>query len=333
MNAIEKLQIERPLVCTYKHHALPLAISPNVKNNLEWQLNHYIQIYAKDFNGDPHWLDFYIFDSILFRSYAPWLTIQHLSSDYISKFTSIPNFIKTSIANGKYVYINYDSYFVKHTNAYKRKHAPNNMLIFGYDMNMRQFDVYDYTYTTNRQLEAIKVPFDEIETSFLSDASKRWARVLAYNEEYIHKFDMKLMLRSLMDYVFSRNSSETYKIFISTDTNDYFGISVYKRIVDFCEACQRDTARFTILPFCLLLDHKRVLKELVIYLSKKGICHQKYINELTSIEMEALLVRNIAMKYAYNRNKRDLQSIIDEIHILYTTENIVLGNLIQAINI
>jgi hypothetical protein len=320
------LSIHKPLLSAYKHHALPLAILQNDNKNDAWIYSNFIQLYAKPYKYDVHWLDFYLFDSILFKNYAPWLTVQNMTADLISQISTISHFVKNCIDNGNYVYINYESFFLPNNLNYQAYHAPNNLLIVGYDSLDMSLYILDYAYTTSRKLELLKMPMDKIEAAFLHNRKNRWARVLTYNKDYEAPFKIEKVIALLQDYIHAKDSSCTYKVFPSPPYEQLvYGVEVYNELEQFCTDLMNGKAEFNLLPFCILVEHKKVLNGLIQYLIEHSFIKDqqksKYLQmEALDIENTASTIRNTVMKAFVTTNTRAYAGIIKNVVDLHHKE-------------
>lgn len=112
---VEKiLPIAEPTFTAYKHHALPLSILATIPETKLLILSHYIQLYTiydvlADPNCDPHWLDYCLHQYLTEMKPNPFFETEIWDARTICDYEE---FIETSIANEKYIYLFYDSYYL-----------------------------------------------------------------------------------------------------------------------------------------------------------------------------------------------------------------------------
>ena len=110
------LELGEPISATYSHAAHTLAILANEKNNRDWLMNCFIQI----FGGENDFLDYQDFGFME----CPLIHTQHIGIDMVDiGWKNRLDFVKMAIINNYYIYAEMNVSKIKHrlTRAHREK--------------------------------------------------------------------------------------------------------------------------------------------------------------------------------------------------------------------
>ncbi len=320
-----ELELHNPPINCYLHHAYPLTVAMSHKDFNAWFYSNYIQL-EYFINGNT--LNFLTYPISGFSSLCPLLDYERLDLEFIYKSNiNVIDLIKNSISLGYYVMTYTDEYYIPDRISYERKiHFRHEIMIYGFDSDKSVFNVIGF----NKELKYSPscVSFSEFETSYLNSINKTNDFILmkakdskSYRPSY--EFDIVNVKNLLTDYLFSKNTSENFRL-IGKPNNGICGISVYDELIKYYQNILNDDSGKVcdIKHFHLLYEHKKAMVSRLEYLAEN-----KYINsnnDITSIfgelEKKSLNMRNIIMKYNSTKNKKHLNYIIDSLPKMYQIE-------------
>ena len=124
------LELGEPISATYSHAAHTLAILANEKNNKDWLMNCFIQI----FGGENDFLDYQDFGFME----CPLIHTQHIGIDMVDiGWKNRLDFVKMAIINNYYIYAEMN---VSKINAYEiNKPFAHDALVYGFDEENKRF--------------------------------------------------------------------------------------------------------------------------------------------------------------------------------------------------
>lgn len=304
------LPIAEPLITGYKHHALPLSILAGIPETRLSVLSYYIQLYTiYDVLSDPdcdwHWLDYCLHQYLTEMNPNPFFEVEIWDAREIGDYA---RFIETSIENKKYIYLFYDSYYLKNNSSYHKTHGPNNMLIYGY--NGSQYYVYDYDYVRSMKLKEMRFHKDEIVQSVANlHVSADWFyRIALLKPKPVPDTRERDVLdrieQFLHDYLHSRNTflrfealKEQGHFVLPVQERAKFGLDIYEVLIEYGAGVAASTQRPNKLPYSILWEHKRVLKALMICLEEIGWERKPWLHDMIDeIIKDAEVVRNVILK-------------------------------------
>ncbi|WP_127530220.1 hypothetical protein [Paenibacillus kobensis] len=322
-NTKVRLPIAEPIIDGYKHHSLPLSILSAYPHLKPVIYTDYIQLYTiydvlSNPNCDRHWLDFCIHNYITEMNPNPFFNTEIFD---LRNIESISDFIESSLRNNYYIYIFYNGYYRETTTNYKKQHVPNNMLIYGLDNEEDCYDVYDINYMNSTKLEMMKADKQALIESIvrLTEIKMEWlyrVAILKPIANLDHQvLDVGKVHQGLNDYLYSKNTFERFarmssSAVMSVQKNARFGLEVYD-VVD--EYVQRSSIRnnVSMLPFLILWEHKKVLKNLFVELFalEKVSDSSGLQTQIENIEKESQALRNLILKYSATGNRTILHNL------------------------
>jgi hypothetical protein len=155
----------------YLNYSFPLCSILWYQGNCNWFHEHFIQIYSMESPSGYLWMDYleelYFYKDVLDSEFI----------DEISAFAiyDIIEYLKLQIAEGNYLLIFLDRYYIKDKSEFDNSHEPLQVFLYGYDDKTNLFHSIGFdknrrfTYTT-LSYEEVRKGFRSVLTNF-SDAS------------------------------------------------------------------------------------------------------------------------------------------------------------------
>lgn len=319
----EILAMAEPDINVYPIFANPLAIMQCHQETKEWLLCNFIQLCS-----NSQALNFYDFN----YKFCPYLKIQRISKEYLKKMNvNIVQFIINSISAGYYIYLlvrrnEIRAYkFVSEERREKDTFA-HDMLIYGYDINQQIFYIADNFIDGKYSFQTCT--FHELEAGIANIEKKYEPRlgfkgnielIEFYNEEP-QGFNLQRVLDSFRDYILSNPTSLWNTMEIRNGYGKYkwyFGLQCYDYMLNRIEGMNINN--IYIQDFHLMWEHKKHLGRIVSYLLEKNYISDKMtIIQLDTIENQALIARNLVLKYSISGKesiKRDIIRIYSQMAV------------------
>ncbi|MBB3108135.1 hypothetical protein FHS18_000163 [Paenibacillus phyllosphaerae] len=337
-----ELPIGSPLFVTYKHHALPLAVLANDPANRASCLTNFIPLYTGyDLMGDSycdtHWLDF-----LNTQPLEHWLDREAILYADVSA-----ELIMHALAAGKYAYVNYDSYYMKHSYAYGHLHIGNNLLVYGYNAERHKFLVLDYRYENASmnyakfqsapKLEQILVDPQELEMAVraVEHLDSEWTRCsyLWTPKASAFRFDRTLTKQLIDDYLHSYPTHARFYPGNSFYEKSLSGMEVYKALYYYIDRLACDQTHPTMLPFAVLSEHKRVWVEVSLELANHdNHFDQGVIQSAKVLEELGARIKMTAMMYILTGKRHYLPALERMIRMLEQEERSFLKALLDQLD-
>ncbi len=332
------LPLQVPPVVTYLHHAYPLSIMMEDPKSPAWLYSHYIQLYfpiweqnrmhATDFN-------FYHYNYPLAGQYiSPFIYHKQFSMKMIQKYGTLRDYVIDSIDQLDYVSVNCDEYYIPHRSAYMKRHHIHNNMIYGYDLETREY--YIYGYDENGTFRNTKVSFQQFEESAMPSEHfdvSWYDMVMTYSRWDAHfEFDIEPVIELLKDYVLGRDTSLRYGIRMFP-TNKKFGKDVYPMFMQYLQAVQAGAMELDIRPFHLLWEHKKLMLDRIQYLIENGLLekdselHEAY----ATVERACFGIRGDVLKANTAQSMTFLATTGEAMQAISVQEVAVLTRLIEEL--
>ncbi|MEK3824795.1 MULTISPECIES: BtrH N-terminal domain-containing protein [Paenibacillus] len=304
------------ILCTYEEAYYP------------WFIHNHIQLVGW---GNPEvYLQFY---TPVFREYYRLFTMHHYEKRVLSKWCdNIVQFIIDAIDDGNYVYLSIDQYYISSYRSFNKWHGAHDMLIYGYDQERGIFYIADFFDTTYCFSEA---DFKSVNKAFLSPYSEgEWfkgVQLLKFKDHKIEfKFDLKLLIKQLKEYLYETKSSVDYKLIEEPgNDSDSWGIGVYPFLINYIK--ENEEFVFSLVRSVhLLSDHKEVMLRGLEYLNTLNLIteYDLHFEAYTDIKKQCLVLRNICLKYMLTESTKDIQHVIDFINQIEIKERKAIQKLI-----
>lgn len=318
------LPVHQPIVTTFTSYGAIFSILP--ESALPWIMNNFIQItYVYDWNVvtfDGH---------KLLMSNCPSIDYFNEEGDFYSEdaFPEFKEKIIQSIDRDEYLYIYVDRFFVECSDFYQKYHMPHEIFIYGYDL------AADIVYV-GENLQKGKFVFGTC--SFFSilkaycvlQADFKFFKIirkLRVCENTTCNLNINQIKYGLEVYL---NSSETYTI-VGEPSKMSYGIKI---IDEFAEKILNNTGEnIDIRFFQLLFEHKLLMDMRVKYLINCGHIDKDKINvkKFEEIKNDAMILRNVILKYDMSKKKRLLSSIYSKLCEIKAMDALLLPDILNYI--
>lgn len=324
------LPVNKPLSTCYQFMAFPLAILSKREECEPWIFNNFIQAcFHKDYNNAPVPSYFYIFDFAI----NPWLQVQRLQRDIIKSMNiNIIELIKNAIDMEYYVTLNVDEFYIPERIAYQKFHHTHDILVHGYDDETETLMVLGFN--EKMSFEVTTVRYWEFQKAFENlDHIKNNCHQLflyKYNPEGKYTFNIPLLIESLEDYLYSRNTSNKFSM-VSEPWVRAYGMECYDYLKCYLNDFLIGNAKFDIRYLHFLYEHKLFMRERIKFLIKNNFLEDEdLVEEYQGIVETAILFRDIMLKNREEVNPIAVKKIINHIDNLAKYEfNILEKILVQ----
>lgn len=303
----------------------------------EWLLCNFIQLAS---NGRA--LLFYDFN----YKTCPYLKIQRIAREYLSKRNiDILDFIIQNISFGCYVYLlirrsDIMAYNYESTEERQRDDFAHDIFVYGYDSEKRIFYVCDNF--KNGKYSREVCTFEEFRTAFENVSPKYEGRLgfmgnvelWQYYDKCKQSFNLDRVQDSFQDYL---NSNATAGWSTMDCTRDKyaaprfkFGLECYDYLKN--RVINTRPEDVYIQDFHLLWEHKKHIRKICLYLlEQEFIWDTGLIEVLDGLCKEALIIRNLMVKYMVSGKKQLQISVITKLERLEQSEKCVLERVLQNI--
>ncbi len=301
----------------------------------EWLLCNFIQL-----TSNERALLFYDFN----YKTCPYLKIQRISREYLTKMNiDILDFIIRNISFGCYVYLlirrsDIMAYNYESAKEREKDDFAHDIFIYGYDMEKRIFHVCD-NFKNGKYSREI-CTFEEFRTAFENVSPKYESRLgfmgnvelWQYYGKCKQTFNFDRVHDSFQDYL---NSKATAGWSIMDCTRDpyaaprlKFGIECYDYLKN--RVIHTRPEDVYIQDFHLLWEHKKHIRKICSYLLEHELIWDADIIEvLESLCSEALLIRNLMVKYMVSGKNQLKITVVSKLDQLEQNEKCVLERVLQ----
>lgn len=320
-----QLPIKKPIITTYQHHAFPLSIAANHSDFMNWFCSNYIQI-SLSVRDEINPLNYYSFWDYFIL--CPIIERFYIEKELVLNTHSSVDFFTDAMNRNLYALTYIDEYYIPNTKPYMNRHFPHDILLHGYDKEKRTFNTSGFNkngvYTDNSEVTfgdfSKAISIDEKENTDYSIWSNK-INLIRVKYDWEYRFHISALKESLNDYLTSRNSSNKFNMF--RNTNDHvYGLAVYSSLDHFIEKTIIQMNRLDIRMFHLIWEHKKNMNIRVNFL----VNNQNYefdknlIEKLNNIEKEALLIRNLVLKFNITKDEKLITKIREKLKVLMFKE-------------
>ena len=313
------LPVKYPMITTYNQHAHLLSILMNYHFTKSWIYSNYIQLYInRDYKHN--WGDFYFpFPYELKPSdTCKWIISQKIKREIaVSKWESITDFIIDNINSHNYIHIMVNYYYVPLSDRYKKQYSLHDMLIYGYDLNKKLFYVADFFMYGKYSYETISfLDFEQAFYTYNQTTNRDYLNGLIYlyslNENCDYEFSIHNIKNALKAYLHNIMPEYWNKYNYKNSENIVFNREIYTTLKNYVTEKMCEQSEIDIRPFCLLMDHKKMMNLRIRYLCDQGFYKYNNYNEcqLNEIENKSKIVVNTLIKYNITRNTTYRDKII-----------------------
>lgn len=339
--------MNEPDIKSYPYFANLLSVISKEDGYECWLYNNFIQlnypIYAEK---DGARLDFYT--SLLWET-CPFVSYQKLIRLFVDKnWQDIVQFLVMSIDSGFYCRFVIDTYYVEAYDTYLNNHIVHDIFVYGFDIENKVFYVADnfkfgkYCHEIV-SIDQIKNGYESIEKRNLYDWLNGVEMIRLqyknkyYGFEHTYKIDLHLIKDQINDYLkaevtalqWFRIPSEQWK-----EGKDIYGINIYGCLKKFLEDIKYGRMKKDMRPFCVLMEHKKIMVERIKYLRQEKHLLQIECLEEDFIEIykDAQILNSLWIKFCITSDNKLLDSMMKRIDSINLMEEYVMELLIEELS-
>ncbi|BCJ95338.1 hypothetical protein acsn021_29070 [Anaerocolumna cellulosilytica] len=300
----------------YQHHAYTLGILLNSEKEYMWLYNNYIQLaFTKSLGWDS--FNFYM-DYI---THQPVFTREHLSDSLLkSNHIKALDYIFNALNEGKYVLACVDEFYIPNRRAYQKFNYVHDILIYGYDDELMEFEVAGYDDRMNYSIT--KVPYKNMELS-----KPQYIDILSVNSKYPFEMNIKSILLQLKQYINEIDNLLLGDMYRSDRT---YGIEACLDILDMYKEEFRLNHLCDIRPIYLLVEHKECMYKRIELINK--IYNIKPEEDYYYIVEGFLILKNLLLKYNYTQSDRSIDVFVEKFHKYIMEEKRYLNTYISLVS-
>ena len=320
MNKI--LDLKYPPITTLPGTANMLSILwANKENTMPWFVDHFIQIFAFEKNGNNihgHFGSF-IDDTANYKHAmqmaCPFLTAYRLDRDSIFlQETAFSEYVKYQINRNYYIQVSLNQYYLKPSYNYMKKNFMHTTFIYGYNEKEKTINVSDF-YSFNKYINST-ISYDELNEAYFSHCIKNddpfWMEIVTLLKytPYNYKFNVDLFTKSINDYINCEDSFSKYKFdYLFDKSKVVYGLAFYDALVN---VLKNDPENLDIKAFHLLYNHKQLFEYRIHYLIEKKyiLLNNELLEIIDELIIESLKLRNSVIKYRITKDNDLLNYII-----------------------
>jgi len=308
------LPVKYPMITSVPNDANAVAIIASDSDLHPWLYNNFIQIYQRNPKCAITYFDFH------YKS-APMIYIKKMDKKLlnIQDEDYFYELLKNAIQQNNYIYLMINSGYISAYPEHSR--FDHDIMVFGYDNDKKIFHIADSFINDRYSFETCT--YKELFLG-VNNVSKEKENYLGFrncieliNLEKAHymKFEIERVKTSIQDYIngtpttlwFSQNQIWHHDI-----TERKFGINCYDALVDVLEKITPISYRFMVISVTIMHEHKNIMVKRLLFLEKiYNIDMKDIIDFYKEIEKDALICRNLFVKYTLSQNEKYIKIIID----------------------
>lgn len=285
------LNVKRPMITSYTHHAHLLAILETQEDTLEWIFSNYIQIYINTDLSRNSWGDFYfpMPYEIKEAELCKWIYTQKQKDRVVDKrYEDIIEFLIDAIEDDSYIHLMVNYKYISKSRCFgiDRSH---DIMVYGYDEEKQKLYCADFFFQTG-SYEFSECTYDEFRLAYKyayhSGASlylKHYIYTYQLNKSCDYEFNSGNILYGIEQYM-RGGLPEYWAIYNRSDlANISFGLDCYDVLYYYVENLGEGSLDIRL--FYLMKDHKKMMIERLKFLEKKDISRnmKEYIEKYEDI--------------------------------------------------
>jgi hypothetical protein len=312
----------------------------NHSNFSSWFFSKYSQLVGHE-EVSLRGLEIDFLSYIFTQESCPLLHVTQLPLDFLKPKNSIINFLIDSVSSGYYVYFHVDEFYLRDRSSYQKSHFCHDILISGYNNIKEVFSISGYD--KSHHFRNSEASYYEILYGFINvDYQSILEKFPEYPVEYIHllkinnqlmedSIDIKAFIMDIEDYLNGTNSTSSSNPFYKDGLS--YGINIYNNFIKYLELLKNGVhLKLDIRPFHLLYEHKKIMRMRIEYFNVSGTNLKKRESLLDSfkfIEKTSLIIKNLFMKYLFNKENSELDRITLALNSMMEREKESLYKLLQ----
>lgn len=323
-------------ITTYPHTANLAAILWGDEKVYPWLMNCFIKLHSWDTIENMDYEDFWILD-------CPIIHCDRIHKDLIKKgWGDMLSFIKDAINLDFYIYLIVKTDCIQ---AYGSSGYPHDMLIYGYDDELKIFHIADFFQGNGYSFETAS--YQELENSLIYETKQythHWIfdndiMLLKAKHNQWTKFDPERVKTSIYEYlngVPTHNWDSRLKLTHPSDINKYiFGKDCYKVIYHHLIHSMEynETLEHWRQVFHMMHEHKAVMCERIQYMGLLQCLRNSdnYFDSFKELSTKTLVCKNMYIKYICSHNKNLLTKIWDMMKSIEKMESDILSQMAEDI--
>lgn len=321
------LPLANPPYKGFQHLLFPLSAILTRKEYYPWFYNNYIQVFCVSNSYNIFFPD---------SRMIPWdyhETQKHyiINICHCNLITYIINFINDDY----YIETGVDEFYLPHRRAYQKYHFGHQLLINGYDETKKVLIVYGYDEAMKTM--QIEISYEDfIQANFGPVANVGYKIYRPSHAEPLKTYiDLILIKEFVEDYLFSKNTFERIRMYSPVpDSSVKFGMDTYQWLINLLESFQSKYLNFDIKPMHLFWENKNCMKMRIEFLLKNNILKglDKIYEYYSNIEVEALICKNLLLKYSITEKDDCIIKIIGLIKKIQEEEQHALSEFYRVLN-
>lgn len=260
----------------------------------KWLCNNFMQIY---FNKDEpikiNYANLLQRDS---KNYSinPFVKFSYFEKEMMNQLNiNLIEYLIISIDNNKYIELWLNEKYISNLSAYKKYDLIHESLIFGYDLEKKQFNLMSFY---NGKPIIIKADFENLIEAWNKAGNKSHQITSFEFMPDIHGYDIDIfhIYNMMSDYLLGRNSSEASSHIVKKEQG-VFGIKVYSEILG--EENNKSIFLRDVRIAFFLNEHKKCMAERFEYLMERGLFSEdeytkmkNYMNNIVELSEKVLFL-------------------------------------------
>ncbi|MBW5449231.1 hypothetical protein GE107_24710 [Cohnella sp. CFH 77786] len=330
----KRLPMKYPIVTSWQWQANSFAILANYPQTEPWIMSHFIQL-ELTMNEGKSFVDFYRTPTFEF---CPWLFHQRLKRETVRYFNEdICSFIMDCIDMNNYVYGVFVQSFILEIGEF----FSHDMFIYGYDEHKRIFHVADFTFKGTGAYSFAEVSFDQLEKAYHDiDESRDWLftwkgglSLISFDGRSNYAFNMGHVVEQFQGFLTGSNAFEKSRELTYETPPCVFGLEVYGKLLEDLEKIRAGCMEADYKPFHVIFDHKSLMLERIDYMDR-----HRYLQEAStirdqyqSIANDALLARNLIVKYTLSNNGEIIDKVFEKIREIQKSEKEIIERILDRL--
>ncbi|MNW44687.1 hypothetical protein D3C74_219260 [compost metagenome] len=305
------LPMQYPAITSWQWQANTFAVLANYPQAKPWIMTHFIPLQLT-LNEGSSYVDFYRTPTFEF---CPWLLRQHLSRQLVRNFNKdICTFLMDCIDMNNYIYLLLDQAQFLDIESF----FSHDSFIFGYDEERDIFHIADFTFAGGKY-SFNEITFEQMRRAYegIDDdgdwlyAWKGGLSLLQFNERAAYDFNLNYVIEHLKDYLNGENPADKYRELGYITNPCVWGIRVYDELILDITRIRSGQIEEDNRPFQMIYDHKILMLERIDFMNQIGVLGES--NQLKvryqTIADDALLARNLIIKYSLTKNEDNLKKV------------------------
>lgn len=231
------------------------------------------------------------------------------------------NIIINRLDNKAYVYGYFDEYYISRKRRYQKSHYRHSFLIYGYDINVKQF--YAIGYTKDSKYEKYLIPFEEFYNA-LTSLNKIELTFVTVNSKFSFIPKIESIYYGIYDYIHSIRSVGLI------ESNVIYGIDTLYELVKEVKQTVSDGLKLDLRYSKFYMEFKHFMFERLEYLYSIGYIDNEY-KEYSEVCQTFDNIHMLFLKYNITYDPVIAERIIQMIEDATNIERKILKNVLKQL--